>query len=63
MNLIINAPSINDLAGFCQYTKKNKNFISYIRYLRKIKVYIHCRVTVSPNNWDVVSEGRGRRRG
>ena len=48
-----------DLAGFCQNAKKNKYNISYIPYLRKIKVYIRCRVMMSQNNRDVLSARGG----
>ena len=48
-----------DIAGVCKNAKKNKYYISYIPYLRKIKVYIHSRVIMSPNKRSVVSAQGG----
>ena len=49
-----------NIAGFGQNsTKKTKYYMCYIPYLRKIKVYIHYRVTMAPNDGDVVSARGG----
>ena len=43
--------------GSCRFLSKRKE--KEITYLTKIKLYIHCRVSMSPNNGDVVTARGG----